>query len=70
MINVPHPPHNCRWSPIVDTSRPPPFDFIDEASMDPEVIKAVSSASAAFLDNAQYPMLSYAAIILRAKPVH
>lgn len=50
-----------RWKPLVDTSKPAPFDFLSDDLLDREVaIKQYSH----FLDANLYPMLSYSSIIL------
>ncbi|XP_038696318.1 isoamylase 1, chloroplastic isoform X2 [Tripterygium wilfordii] len=50
-----------RWEPLVDTSKPSPFDFL--TSNLPERETAVKQYSQ-FLDANLYPMLSYSSIIL------
>ncbi|XP_031499987.1 isoamylase 1, chloroplastic isoform X2 [Nymphaea colorata] len=50
-----------RWEPLVDTSKPAPYDFLSEDLPDREV--AIQQYSH-FLDNNIYPMLSYSSIIL------
>ncbi|XP_057980930.1 isoamylase 1, chloroplastic isoform X2 [Malania oleifera] len=55
----------CRWEPLVDTSKPPPFDFLsDDLSERDVAIKQYSN----FLDANLYPMLSYSSIILVLSP--
>lgn len=54
-----------RWKPLVDTSKPAPFDFLSDDLLDREVaIKQFSH----FLDANLYPMLSYSSIILLLSP--
>ncbi|CAN6452621.1 unnamed protein product [Victoria cruziana] len=50
-----------RWEPLVDTSKPAPYDFLSEDLPDREV--AIQQYSS-FIDNNIYPMLSYSSIIL------
>ncbi|KAK3437526.1 hypothetical protein EUGRSUZ_C02189 [Eucalyptus grandis] len=54
-----------RWEPLVDTSKPAPFDFL--SSDLPERDVAVKQY-AQFLDSNLYPMLSYSSIILSLSP--
>lgn len=53
------------WKPLVDTSKPAPFDFLSDDLLDKEVaIKQYSQ----FLEANLYPMLSYSSIILLLAP--
>lgn len=53
------------WKPLVDTSKPAPFDFLSDDILDREVaIKQYSH----FLEANLYPMLSYSSIILLLSP--
>lgn len=53
------------WNPLVDTSKPAPFDFLSDDLLDREVaIKQYSH----FLEANLYPMLSYSSIILLLSP--
>ncbi|KAF7849275.1 hypothetical protein BT93_L1023 [Corymbia citriodora subsp. variegata] len=54
-----------RWEPLVDTSKPAPFDFLSSDLPEREV--AVKQY-AQFLDSNWYPMLSYSSIILLLSP--
>ncbi|KAL6194575.1 hypothetical protein ACLB2K_035657 [Fragaria x ananassa] len=58
--------HGYRWEPLVDTSKPSPFDFL--SSDVPQRDIAVKQY-AHFLDANLYPMLSYSSIILLLAPV-
>ncbi|XP_042498043.1 isoamylase 1, chloroplastic-like isoform X1 [Macadamia integrifolia] len=54
-----------RWEPLVDTSKPSPFDFLsDNVSERDAAIKQYAN----FLDSNSYPMLSYSSIILMLSP--
>ncbi|XP_050375350.1 isoamylase 1, chloroplastic isoform X2 [Argentina anserina] len=59
-VSLPERP-GYRWEPLVDTSKPPPFDFL--SSDVPQRDIAVKQY-AHFLDANLYPMLSYSSIIL------
>uniref|UniRef100_A0A2P2KYU0 Isoamylase family protein n=1 Tax=Rhizophora mucronata TaxID=61149 RepID=A0A2P2KYU0_RHIMU len=54
-----------RWEPLVDTSKPAPFDFL--SSNLPERDTAIKQYSH-FLDSNLYPMLSYSSVILTLTP--
>ncbi|KAJ4734304.1 Glycogen debranching enzyme [Rhynchospora pubera] len=54
-----------RWDPLVDTSKPAPFDFLSEDL--PDRVTAVRQF-ANFLDSNLYPMLSYSSVILVLRP--
>ncbi|KAK6944677.1 Glycoside hydrolase, family 13, N-terminal [Dillenia turbinata] len=63
-ISLPERP-GYRWEPLVDTSKPAPYDFLsDDLPQRDIVIKQYSH----FLDANLYPMLSYSSIILVLKP--
>ena len=51
------------WVPVVDTSKPPPYDFLQPS--DPAYGPAVAQ-TAGLLANRVYPMMSYSAVVLRA----
>ncbi|RZC56908.1 hypothetical protein C5167_015763 [Papaver somniferum] len=54
-----------RWTPLVDTSKAAPFDFLsDDVSEKDLAIKQYAQ----FLDGNLYPMLSYSSIILLLSP--
>lgn len=54
-----------KWKPLVDTSKPAPFDFLSDDVLDREIaIKQYSH----FLDDNWYPMLSYSSIVLLLSP--
>ena len=64
MITLPERP-GYRWDPLVDTSKPAPFDFlVDELPERDIAIKQYAQ----FLDANLYPMLSYSSIILLLSP--
>ncbi|XP_028760019.1 isoamylase 1, chloroplastic [Neltuma alba] len=63
-ISLPGRP-GCRWEPLVDTSKPSPYDFL--AADLPHRDIAVQQY-AQFLDANFYPMLSYSSIILLLTP--
>ncbi|XP_068327260.1 isoamylase 1, chloroplastic-like isoform X1 [Pyrus communis] len=65
IISLPERP-GYRWEPLVDTSKPAPFDFL--TSDLPERDTAVKQY-AHFLDTNLYPMLSYSSVILLLSPV-
>ena len=54
-----------RWEPLVDTSKPAPYDFLTNDL--PERDIAIRQYSQ-FLDANLYPMLSYSSIILLLTP--
>lgn len=64
-VSLPERP-GYRWEPLVDTSKPSPFDFL--CSDVPQRDIAVKQY-AHFLDANLYPMLSYSSIILLLAPV-
>lgn len=59
-ITLPERP-GYRWEPLVDTSKPPPYDFLTDDLPDSATAKKQYSN---FLDSNLYPMLSYSSIIL------
>ncbi|XVF19054.1 hypothetical protein REPUB_Repub11eG0077200 [Reevesia pubescens] len=63
-ITLPERP-GYRWEPLVDTSKPVPFDFLSNEL--PERDIAIKQY-AQFLDANLYPMLSYSSIILLLSP--
>ncbi|KAL8191569.1 hypothetical protein R6Q57_028300 [Mikania cordata] len=63
-ITLPERP-GYRWEPLVDTSKPAPFDFLSHDV--PERELAIKQY-AHFLDANLYPMLSYSSIILLLTP--
>ncbi|KAG5566757.1 hypothetical protein RHGRI_002333 [Rhododendron griersonianum] len=63
-ISLPELP-GYRWEPLVDTSKPAPFDFLTDDV--PERDTAIKQY-AHFLDANLYPMLSYSSIILVLSP--
>ncbi|XP_039051349.1 isoamylase 1, chloroplastic-like isoform X1 [Hibiscus syriacus] len=63
-ITLPERP-GYRWEPLVDTSKPTPFDFLSKEV--PERDIAIKQY-AQFLDSNLYPMLSYSSIILLLSP--
>lgn len=63
-ITLPERP-GYRWEPLVDTSKPAPFDFLSEELKERDIaIKQYVQ----FLDANLYPMLSYSTIILLLSP--
>ncbi|XP_020265322.1 isoamylase 1, chloroplastic isoform X2 [Asparagus officinalis] len=54
-----------RWEPLVDTSKPPPYDFLTADLHDRSTVLKQQSN---FLDSNLYPMLSYSSIILTLQP--
>lgn len=64
MITLPERP-GFRWEPLVDTSKPAPYDFLSSDVAEREV--AVKQY-AHFLDANLYPMLNYSSIILLLFP--
>ncbi|KAK9931531.1 hypothetical protein M0R45_018805 [Rubus argutus] len=65
IVSLPERP-GYRWEPLVDTSKPAPFDFLSSDLSDRDI--AVKQY-AHFLDANLYPMLSYSSIILLLSPV-
>ncbi|KAH1037993.1 hypothetical protein J1N35_039736 [Gossypium stocksii] len=63
-ITLPERP-GYRWEPLVDTSKPAPFDFLSNEV--PERDLAIKQY-AHFLDANLYPMLSYSSIVLLLSP--
>ncbi|KAF3338876.1 isoamylase 1 [Carex littledalei] len=54
-----------RWDPLVDTSKPPPYDFLSEDLSDrATAVRQYEN----FLDSNLYPMLSYSSVILVLRP--
>ncbi|KAL9445189.1 hypothetical protein AB3S75_018223 [Citrus x aurantiifolia] len=64
IISLPERP-GYRWEPLVDTSKPEPFDFL---SSDLPAKEIAIKQYAPFLDANLYPMLSYSSIILLQLP--
>ncbi|MBA0873089.1 hypothetical protein Goshw_026743 [Gossypium schwendimanii] len=64
IITLPDRP-GYRWEPLVDTSKPAPFDFLSNEV--PERDLAIKQY-AHFLDANLYPMLSYSSIVLLLSP--
>ncbi|XP_024033324.1 isoamylase 1, chloroplastic isoform X2 [Citrus clementina] len=64
IISLPERP-GYRWEPLVDTSKPVPFDFL---SSDLPAKEIAIKQYAPFLDANLYPMLSYSSIILLQLP--
>ncbi|KAH9805595.1 isoamylase 1 [Citrus sinensis] len=64
IISLPKRP-GYRWEPLVDTSKPEPFDFL---SSDLPAKEIAIKQYAPFLDANLYPMLSYSSIILLLSP--
>ncbi|TXG61130.1 hypothetical protein EZV62_012493 [Acer yangbiense] len=63
-VSLPERP-GYRWEPLVDTSKPTPYDFLSSDLPDRETaIKQYSQ----FLDGNLYPILSYSSIILLLSP--
>ncbi|XP_048490435.1 isoamylase 1, chloroplastic isoform X2 [Beta vulgaris subsp. vulgaris] len=54
-----------RWEPLVDTSKPTPFDFLSDDVTERETAIVQFQH---FLDANMYPMLSYSSVILLLKP--
>ncbi|KAL5974195.1 Isoamylase su1, chloroplastic [Asimina triloba] len=54
-----------QWEPLVDTSKPAPFDFLAEDVMER---RTAIQQYAHFLNDNVYPMLSYSSIILTLSP--
>lgn len=51
-----------KWYPLVDTSKPTPYDFLNEEVPNKEVALAQSSS---FLNSNLYPMINYSSVILQ-----
>ncbi|GAV56944.1 Alpha-amylase domain-containing protein/CBM_48 domain-containing protein [Cephalotus follicularis] len=64
IISLPQRPRS-RWEPLVDTSKPAPYDFL---SSDLPQRETAVKQYAHFLDSNLYPMLSYSSIILLLSP--
>lgn len=64
MITLPERP-GYRWEPLVDTSKPAPFDFLSKEVQGRDI---AIKQYAQFLDANLYPMLSYSSIILLLSP--
>lgn len=65
IITLPERP-GYRWEPLVDTSKPSPFDFLTDDHL-PDKAIAIKQYSH-FLDANMYPMLSYSSIIMLLVP--
>ncbi|KAL2342619.1 hypothetical protein Fmac_003904 [Flemingia macrophylla] len=63
-INLPERP-GYRWEPLVDTSKPTPYDFLTHDLPGRDI---AIQQYAQFLDANMYPMLSYSSIILLRTP--
>ncbi|KAE8675005.1 Isoamylase 1 [Hibiscus syriacus] len=63
-ITLPERP-GYRWEPLVDTSKPTPFDFLSKEVPGRDI---AIKQYAQFLDANLYPMLSYSSIILLLSP--
>ena len=63
-ISLPERP-GYRWEPLVDTSKPAPYDFLSSDLPDRET---AIKQYAQFLDANLYPILSYSSIILLLSP--
>ncbi|GLU10532.1 hypothetical protein SLE2022_273260 [Rubroshorea leprosula] len=64
MVTLPERP-GYRWVPLVDTSKPTPYDFLSRDIPEREI---AIKQYAHFLDVNLYPMLSYSSIILVLSP--
>ncbi|KAL2458455.1 Isoamylase 1 [Forsythia ovata] len=64
VISLPERP-GYRWEPLVDTSKPAPYDFLSDDLPEKDI---VIRQYANFLDSNLYPMLSYSSIILLLSP--
>jgi len=64
IITLPERP-GFRWEPLVDTSKPTPYDFL---TIDLPGREIAYDQYAHFLDANLYPMLSYSSIILILSP--
>lgn len=49
------------WQPLIDTSKPPPYDFMDDDVADRQVAEAQFRG---LLEGNAYPLLGYSAIVL------
>lgn len=54
-----------RWEPLVDTSKPAPFDFLSGDLPERDI---AAKQYGNFLDTNLYPMLSYSSIVLTLSP--
>ncbi|KAI4352719.1 hypothetical protein L6164_006941 [Bauhinia variegata] len=66
IISLPERP-GYRWEPLVDTSKPAPYDFVSTDMPEIQRVAAMEQYSH-FLDANLYPMLSYSSIILVLTP--
>lgn len=64
IVTLPERP-GYRWEPLVDTSKPAPYDFLSTEI--PERALVIQQY-AHFLDGNIYPMLSYSSIVLTLVP--
>ncbi|KAI3845766.1 hypothetical protein MKW98_016525 [Papaver atlanticum] len=64
MVTLPDRP-GYRWTPLVDTSKAAPFDFLSDDITEKDI---AIKQYAQFLDANLYPMLSYSSIILLLSP--
>lgn len=64
MLTLPERP-GYRWEPLVDTSKPAPFDLLTDDLPEREMALKFHRP---FLDYNLYPMLSYSSIVLLLKP--
>lgn len=64
MVTLPERP-GYRWGPLVDTSKPAPYDFLSRDLPEREI---AIKQYAHFLDANLYPMLSYSSVILLLSP--
>lgn len=54
----------AKWYPLIDTSKPSPYDFLTDDVPNIEVALAQISS---FLSSSLYPMINYSAIVLVLK---
>lgn len=54
----------AKWYPLIDTSKPSPYDFLTE---DVPHIDVVLAQTSNFLNSNLYPMISYSSIVLVLK---
>jgi isoamylase len=54
----------AKWYPLIDTSKPSPYDFLTDDVPNIEVALAQTSS---FLSSSLYPMINYSAIVLVLK---
>lgn len=54
----------AKWYPLVDTSKPTPYDFLVDDVPNIDVVLAQTSN---FLNSNLYPMISYSSIVLVLK---